>query len=178
MRRFICTGSLAVCAALVVTCGAAAKWGIELASTPEGLAPGDRWRVEIRVVGTHVSARAGEVPLLRIRNRELGIERHFRSQAVPGARRTYETAVRFPAPGRWGYAVLHAGASFRFPPVVIAEDASPSASAGADSQAPPARGSSGDGGFPVWALVSGSLATALAALFGIARFRGLRALTQ
>jgi hypothetical protein len=173
MGRITGTAVLAVLVALVSATGAAAKWGIELSSTPAGLGPGDPWNVTIRIVGSHFPAKARtSAPVVRIRHAETGTVRSFKSARV--ARRAYEATVRFPEAGRWRYAVRYAGGQYGFEQVLIeAPAAHASGTKVGDSGAAPAQGDD-DGGFPLWPVVAGSVAAVLLGALGFARLRSRR----
>jgi hypothetical protein len=169
----------AVCVAALALAGtAAAKWGVELASTPAGLEAGEPWHVEITVIGDHLGPRRArsQPPVVRIRSPEPNTLLRFPGAPVGGARGTFETTVRFPKEGRWRYSVRYNGATFGFPSVVIAESAPADGSASQSSGPPPGSTSSGpgDGGSLIWPLVGVSVAIALFAVVGFARLRGRR----
>jgi hypothetical protein len=162
MRRIAIALALAGISAAALAAPAAAKWTIELGSTPAGIRVGDPWRLEIAAVGTYLPRRSGP-PVVRIRHVETGSTRAYRAEPVVGQSRRFVTTIRFPREGRWRYTVRYASAKFGFGPVHI----EPGAPHGLASTR-----TSGvrldDGGFPLWPMLGGIAGAAVLGAAGLA----------
>ena len=128
MRRSLLLFPLAALLALVVAAPALAGGfaTVGLSSTPEGVAPGKPWTVDITVLQHGRSPMTGLTPVLRIHSG--GTTQEFAAKAT-GKPGTYRAVVVFPKAGHWSYDVLDGftnAVRHTFPPVQIA----PAATAG------------------------------------------------
>jgi hypothetical protein len=74
-----------------------------LSSTPDGVAPGEPWKVEITVLQHGRTPLDGLTPMVRIRSGDKSGEFAAKPTGRPGV---YRAEVVFPAAGRWHYEVL------------------------------------------------------------------------
>jgi hypothetical protein len=74
-----------------------------VSSTPDGLAPGEPWQVDITVLQHGRTPLDGLTPAVRIRSGETTREFTAEPAGRPGV---YHAEVVFPAAGRWSYEVL------------------------------------------------------------------------
>jgi hypothetical protein len=148
---------LATGVALAAPAGAqAGGWAtVELSSTPDGLAPGQAWVVDLTVL------QHGRTPLEDISPKvEIAKAGGGGRQTVParatGEPGVYQARVTFPSAGLWRY-VVDDGFTQRhtYPPVRIG-GAAPAVAA------PPAAGDGGGGG-ALWPALAAALAAALLA---------------
>jgi len=144
-----------------------------LSPTPEGVEPGQPWKVEITVLQHGRTPLDGLTPRIRIDSKNAS--REF--TAVPTGRTgVYRAEVVFPKAGRWDYVVLD-GFNDRlphaFPAVRIGGDAA-SAAAPAATAAPPAparqRGAGG-GRAAGWLWAAGAALVLALAVLGLDRRR-------
>jgi hypothetical protein len=145
--------AVALIAAVLVPSIAFAKEGLELSSTPGGLAAGQRWDVNIRPMPPGQPLPATHGIGIQITNEANGEQRSF--PAARSADGSYRVSVVFPSAGRWDYEVVGLGPYHqqKWAPVDVA--------AGPDK---------GSGSFPwVW-LAAGAVVIALV----VARFRPWR----
>lgn len=163
MRRLIVLSALV--AALVVAGAAnAGGWAtVSLASLPDGVSSGERWKAQITVLRHGVTPTDGAAPSLTIRN---GSETETFAAEPTGKLGGYEAHVVFPEAGSWrleidnglvatGYGV---SATTTFGPVTITESPSGTPSS-----------------FPVLpvAVIVAVLGLVAASLFGVRRLRRL-----
>jgi hypothetical protein len=146
-----------------------------LSSTPEGVAPGQPWKVEITVLQHGRTPLDGLTPRIRIESNDAS--REF--TAVPTGRTgVYRAAVVFPKAGRWHYVVLDGfndQLPHRFPAVRIGGEAA-SATAPAATAAPPApdgarEGGAGGGLAAGWLWAAGAALVLALAVLGVDRRR-------
>ena len=137
MRRLL----LAVPLALALLTAPAAHAGgfatVGLSSTPEGVAPGTPWRVDVTLLQHGRTPLAGVHPVVVIRSGD--VERRFPAAAT-GKRGVYRAEVVFPTAGRWRYEVLDGfvmNQRHTFPPATIGGSTRAAAPAPAPAQAPP-----------------------------------------
>jgi hypothetical protein len=158
VRRIAPSLSAVAVAAAAIAAPAALGGGFAttgLNSTPDGLRAGEPWKVEVTVLAHGRTPAAGLKPRLRLEGpggarREVG--------ARPTARAgVYAASVRFPASGRWSYAVFD-GYNDAMPTTFAPVTIGPRAGAPAAPPSSPAD----DGGPPVWPLVAGGAALVLA----------------
>ena len=142
-----------------------------LSTTPEGVAPGQPWKVEITVLQHGRTPLDGLTPRIRIESNDAS--REF--TAVPTGRTgVYRAAVVFPKAGRWHYVVLDGfndQLPHRFPAVRIGGEAA-SATAPAATAAPPApEGGAGGGLAAGWLWAAGAALVLALAVLGVDRRR-------
>ena len=139
-----------------------------LSSTPEGVAPGQPWKVDITVLQHGRTPLDGLQPRVRIRSGDT--TREF-AAAPTGKTGVYRAEVVFPTAGRWDYEVLDGFIDempHTFPAVQIGGDGAVPAAA-AQSPAARRRPPADDGGIAAgWLLAAGA---ALAARGRAARAR-------
>jgi len=129
-----------------------------LSSTPEGVAPGQPWKVDITVLQHGRTPLEGLQPVVRIRSGDT--VREF-AAAPTGKTGVYRAEVTFPSAGRWDYEVLDGFINevpHTFPAVQIG-DGTTVAAAPAGQSAPAAD----DGGIAAGWLVAAGAALLLAA---------------
>jgi hypothetical protein len=169
MRRTVTVFMLAlVTAAALSTAALAKEGGVELSSTPIGKSPGDPWITSLRLIDGSPEMLARAKPGIQITNLDTGRQIDYPAEATKGDG-VYTVRVVFPEAGTWVYSAYDGvtGRMYDFPAVEITGPAAapttktPAATAKAPSSA-------GDG-FPVWPLVAGlsafALASAAAAVF-------------
>ena len=123
MRRLLLVPVLAALALALPAAGAQAGGFATagLSSTPEGVAPGEPWKVDITVLQHGRTPLDGLVPRVRIASG--GTSRDFVAKPAgdPGV---YRAEVVFPSAGRWDYVVLDGfidAMPHTFPPVQIGD---------------------------------------------------------
>jgi hypothetical protein len=163
MRRIAIALALAGMAAAALAAPAAAKWTIELGSTPAGVRASDPWQLELGVVGTYLPRRSGP-PVVRIRHVETGSTLAYRAQPIVGQSRRFVTTIRFPEEGRWRYTIRYASATFGFGLVRVR----PRAPQGLASTRTPGA-SLDDDVFPLVPVLGGIAGAALLGAAGLAR---------
>jgi hypothetical protein len=152
---------LALAVAAVAYAGGFATAG--LSSTPDGVAPGKPWKVDITVLQHGRTPLEGLVPRVRISSRGETREFAARPAGEPGV---YRAEVVFPRAGRWSYAVRDGFVDqvHTFAPVAIgtrgSTAAAPAPTGPLTTPAPT------DSGGPEWGLL-GAAALALAAAAAI-----------
>ena len=145
--------------ALLVAAAPASGGGfatVGLSSTPDGVAAGRAWTVDVTVLAHGRTPVDGLAPKVRIRSGE--DVREFAATPA-GETGVYRAEVVFPSPGRWSYQVVdgYVDNVHRFPAVQIGEAATSSAAGGG--------GGGGDGIATGWLWGAGAaLLLALAAL--------------
>jgi hypothetical protein len=101
MRRFLAVLALGVLAACVLAGAALAKeGGVELASLPVGVKPGEPWATTLRLVEGTPDMLAAAEPGVTIRNRKTGKELRFPARPTADPREYYVRVV-FPGGGLW-----------------------------------------------------------------------------
>ncbi len=139
MRRSLLLFPLAVVLLLAVpaVAGAGGFATAGLSSTPEGVAPGQPWKVDITVLQHGRTPLEGITPRVRISSGAKTREFAAKPTGKPGV---YRAEVVFPSAGRWDYEVLDGfidAMPHTFPAVQIgAGAASPAAPPPASSTAP------------------------------------------
>ncbi len=129
-----------------------------LSSTPEGVAPGEPWKVDVTVLQHGRTPLDGLVPRVRISSG--GQTRDFVAEPA-GKPGVYRAEVVFPSAGRWDYEVLDGFINevpHTFPAVQIG-DGTTAAAASAGQSPPPAA----DGGIAAGWLVAAGAALLVAA---------------
>jgi hypothetical protein len=151
----------AAVAALAVPAGATAGgWAtVELDSTPDGLAPGESWTVELTILQHGVTPLEGVRPRVIVARAGGGERRAFPARATlePGV---YRADVEFASAGTWRYVVDDGFvARHSYPPVTIGRNGGqrPVAAAGLG-------GTDGDGPDYLLALAAAAVAGLGAAL--------------
>src|SRR3954454_6393114 len=76
---------------------------VGLSSTPEGVAPGRPWDVEMTVLAHGVNPLSGLEPTLRISD---GVTSRTFAATAAGKPGVYRARVVFPSPGTWRYSVV------------------------------------------------------------------------
>jgi hypothetical protein len=141
-----------------------------LSSTPDGVRPGQPWKVEITVLQHGRTPLDGLVPRVRIRSGDVMREFAARPAGRPGV---YRAAVVFPTAGRWDYEVLDGFIDqmpHTFPAVRIGGGAAtPAAPSPASSSSSPSSPSSSGGDRWLWG--AGAAAALLLALALVAADR-------
>ena len=160
MRRTVTMFTLALLAAAALSTTAVAKeGGVELGSTPVGINPGEPWTTDLVLVDGTPELLADAEPGIQITNLDTG--RQIDYPAAPGkGNGVYTVDVVFPEAGTWAYSAYDGvtGLTYEFPAVEITGPSIVTKPVAA-TKAP----SSAGGGFPVWALVGGLAAVAVAA---------------
>ena len=135
MRRSLLPSSLAIALLLfapaVASAGGFATAG--LSSTPDGVAPGQPWQVDITVLQHGRTPLVGVTPRVQISRGDTTREFAAKPTGEPGV---YRARVVFPSAGSWDYQVLDGfndQLPHTFPAVRIGDGA---AAAGAPSQPP------------------------------------------
>lgn len=115
----------------------AAAWGggfatVGLSSTPDGLAPGEPWVVELTLLQHGRTPLDGVKPTVIVTRADGGASRTFGAVAT-GRRGVYRARIVFPSAGRWDY-VVDDGFSMRhsFAPVAVAAGSAPVAGGGGE----------------------------------------------
>ena len=161
MKRLVLLAATA--AALAAAAGAAAGgWATgSLDATPEGVAPGQPWEVELTILQHGVTPLEGVRPRVIVSGR--GGESRQTFAAVPvGEPGVYRASVVFPEAGTWRYAVDDGfSARHAYPPVRIGERASRETR---QQAAAAARGGGGDGPDLLLALAAAAVAGLVAGL--------------
>ena len=131
MRTSIRTGAAALAIiGLLVLPGAAVAGGwaiVGLSSTPDAVAPGATWNVDIEVLQHGRTPLDGVEPTVTIASGEQSRTFTTRPTGTPG---TYRASVTFPRAGTWSY-VVDDGFSARhsYPPVRVGDGGGATASA-------------------------------------------------
>lgn len=124
-------GALAIVGLLALPAAAVAGgWAtVGLSSTPEDVAPGAAWNVEIEVLQHGRTPLDDVEPTVTISSGEFSRTFTTRPTGKPG---THRASVRFPRPGTWSY-VVDDGFTARhsYPPVRIREAAATASTAAA-----------------------------------------------
>jgi hypothetical protein len=147
MRTHTTAAALAITGLLALPAGAlAGGWAtVELSSTPDGLAPGTPWKVDISVLQHGRTPLDNVHPTVTITSADGSTQRTFATRPAgrPGVHRA---TVTFPNAGRWRYVIDDDfTARHPYPPVQIGAGASAGATASAGSGAA-ADAAGGDGG--------------------------------
>ncbi|MEA2141720.1 MAG: hypothetical protein QOI64_150, partial [Solirubrobacteraceae bacterium] len=145
MRTHTTAAILAITGLLALPAGAlAGGWAtVGLSSTPDGLAPGAPWKVDIEVLQHGRTPLDGVHPTVTIASADGSVERTFATR--PGKRPgIHRASVTFPRAGRWTY-VIDDGFTARhpYPAVQIGGAGAATAVAGGDGAG---RGGGGGGG--------------------------------
>lgn len=164
MRRSLLLFPLALAFALAApaSAGAGGFATAGLSSTPDGVAPGQPWRVDITVLQHGVRPLEGISPRVQISSGDATREFAAKPTGEPGV---YRAEVVFPSAGRWNYLVLDGfndELPHTFPSVQIGDGvASPAAPSPAEA--------ADDGGIAagwLWGAAAALLLLALAVLGG------------
>jgi hypothetical protein len=158
--------TLALLAPALASAGGFATAG--LSSTPDGIAPGKPWKVDITVLQHGRTPLDGLTPRVRISSGAVTREFAAKPTAEPGV---YRAEVVFPKAGEWEYVVLDGfndQMPHTFPAVRIGGGAASPASPAAPSPAPAPAPAPDDGGIAAgWLWGAGAaLVLALALLAG------------
>ena len=139
MRTHTTAALLAITGLLALPAGASAGgWAmVELSSTPDGLAPGKPWNVDISVLQHGFRPLNGVRPTVTIASADGSVRRTFPTRPT-GRAGVHRASVTFPRAGTWRY-VVDDGFTMRhpYPPVQIG------AGGGAEASASGARGGGG-----------------------------------
>jgi hypothetical protein len=163
MRRTVTVFLLAlVTAAALSTAALAKEGGVELSSTPIGKSPGEPWITNLFLIDGSPEMLAQAKPGIQVTNLDTGTQIDYPAEPLATGKGDYTVRVVFPEAGTWVYSAYDGvtGRMYEFPAVEITGPAAaptvktPAATAKAPSSA-------GDG-FPVWPLVAGLSAFALA----------------
>lgn len=121
---------LAITGLLALPAGASAGgWAmVELSSTPDGLAPGTPWNVDIAVLQHGFRPLNGVHPTVTIASADGSVRRTFTTRRT-GRAGVHRASVTFPRAGTWRY-VVDDGFTMRhpYPPVQIADGGGSAAS--------------------------------------------------
>jgi hypothetical protein len=161
MRRTVTTFTLVLLAAAALSATAVAKeGGVELSSAPVGINPGEPWTTDLVLVDGTPELLADAEPGIQITNLDTGRQIDYPAAAGKGDG-VYTVDVVFPEAGTWAYSAYDGvtGRTYEFPAVEITGPSVLKRPPAAVTKAP---SSAGDG-FPVWPLVGGLTAVALAA---------------
>jgi hypothetical protein len=125
VRRSLLLFPLALAIALLAPATAVAGgWATAgLSSTPEGVAPGEPWKVDITLLQHGRTPLEGMTPRVQISSRDATREFAAKPTGKPGV---YRAEVVFPSAGRWDYRVLDSfndGMPHTFPAVRIGDGA-------------------------------------------------------
>ena len=163
MRRLLLLVPIALALVLPAHAAAGGFATVGLSSTPDGLAAGQPWRVDITVLQHGRTPLEGITPRVRIGTGER--QRDFVAEPT-GKRGVYRAEVVFPSGGRWDYVVLDGfiDAVHTFPAVEI-RAADGAAAAGAD------RGDGGGGIAAGWLWGAGAALVLAAGLLLLDRRR-------
>jgi hypothetical protein len=163
MRRTVTVFMLVlVTAAALSTAALAKEGGVELSSTPIGKSPGDPWITNLMLIDGTPEMLAQAKPGIQVTNLDTGTQIDYPAEALAKGKGDYTVRVVFPEAGTWVYSAYDGvtGRMYDFPAVEIT---GPAAAPTAKTPAPTAKApSSAGGGFPVWPLVAGLSAFALA----------------
>jgi hypothetical protein len=166
VRRSLLLFPLALAFALLApaTAGAGGFATAGVSSTPEGVAPGEPWKVDITLLQHGRTPLEGVTPRVQISSGDATREFAAKPTGKPGV---YRAEVVFPSAGRWDYLVLDGfndQMPHRFPAVRIGDGAA------ATSAAPPA--APGDGGIAAgWLWGAGAALVLAFALLAADRLR-------
>jgi hypothetical protein len=145
---------------------------VGLSSTPDGIAPGQPWKVDITVLQHGRTPLEGLTPKVRIHSGSTVHEVVAGPTAKAGV---YRASVVFPAAGRWDYEVLDGFINevpHTFPAVEIGGAGSPAAPAATTAPPAPAPAADSGGGIAAGWLVGAGAALLLAlAVLGLGRRR-------
>jgi hypothetical protein len=143
---------------------------VGLSSMPAGVGPGDKWNVDITVLGHGRTPADGLSPSVVIRSGDTTREFPAKATGEPGV---YRAAVVFPTAGRWSYEVplTEYGTVHTFAPVEIGDDTT--APAPAAPPAPVSAPVTDDGGGIAggWLLGAGAALLLALAVLGFDRRR-------
>ena len=103
MRRLLLLVPIVIALALPAQASAGGFATAGLSSTPEGLAPGEPWKVDITVLQHGRTPLDGLTPRVRISSGDTTHDVVARPAGEPGV---YRAEVVFPTAGRWDYEVL------------------------------------------------------------------------
>ena len=106
MRRFLLPLPIAIALLLLLAPALASAGGFAtagLSSTPEGIAPGKPWKVDITVLQHGRTPLNGLTPRVQISSGDAAREFVAKPTGKPGV---YRAEVVFPRAGRWDYRVL------------------------------------------------------------------------
>jgi hypothetical protein len=162
MRRTVTVFMLAlVTAAALSTAALAKEGGVELSSTPIGKNPGEPWITSLRLIDGSPEMIAQAKPGIQITSLDTGRQIDYPADATKGDG-VYTVRVVFPEAGTWAYSAYDGvtGRMYEFPPVEITGPAAAPTekTPAATAKAPRSAGN----GFPLWPLVAGLSAFALA----------------
>lgn len=161
MRRTVTIFTLALLAAAALSTAALAKeGGVELSSVPTGINPGEPWTTDLVLVEGTPELRAQAKPGIQITSLDTGEQIDY--PAAPGkGDGVYTVDVVFPEAGTWAYSAYDGitGRMYEFPAVEITGPTVVAKPPVAATKSP----SSAGGTFPVWLVVGGLTAFALAA---------------
>jgi hypothetical protein len=161
MRRTVTVFMLAlVTAAALSTAALAKEGGVELSSTPIGKSPGEPWITSLMLIDGTPEMLAQAKPGIQITNLDTGRQIDYPAKMLTKDKGVYTVRVVFPETGTWVYSAYDGvtGRMYEFPAVEIT---GPAAAPTVKTPAAKAPSSAGDG-FPVWPLVAGLSAFALA----------------
>ena len=161
MRRTVTIFTLALLAAAALSTAALAKeGGVELSSVPTGINPGEPWTTDLVLVEGPPELLAQAKPGIQITSLDTGEQIDYPAAAGKGDG-VYTVDVVFPEAGTWAYSAYDGitGRMYEFPAVEIT---GPTVVAKPPVAATKSPSSAGDT-FPVWPLVGGLTAFAVAA---------------
>jgi hypothetical protein len=161
MRRTVTVFILAlVTAAALSTAALAKEGGVELSSTPIGKSPGEPWITSLMLIDGTPEMLAQAKPGIQITNLDTGRQIDYPANMLTKDKGVYTVRVVFPEAGTWVYSAYDGVTDrmYEFPAVEIT---GPAAAPTVKTPAAKAPSSAGDG-FPVWPLVAGLSAFALA----------------
>jgi hypothetical protein len=161
MRRTVTIFTLALLAAAALSTAALAKeGGVELSSVPTGINPGEPWTTDLVLVDGTPELLAQAKPGIQITSLDTGEQIDYAARPGKGDG-IYTVEVVFPETGTWAYSAYDGvtGFMYEFPAVEITGPSVVAKPPLAAAKSP----SSAKSTFPVWPLVGGLTAFALAA---------------
>jgi hypothetical protein len=170
MRRTVTVFMLAlVTAAALGTAALAKEGGVELSSVPTGKSPGEPWITNLFLIDGSPEMLAQAKPGIQVTNLDTGTQIDYPAEALAKGKGDYTVRVVFPEAGTWVYSAYDGvtGRMYDFPAVEIT---GPAAAPTVKAPAAKAPSSAGDG-FPVWPLIAGLSAFALASAAAVVIIR-------
>ena len=161
MRRTVTVFILTlVTAAALSTAALAKEGGVELSSAPIGKSPGEPWITSLSLIDGTPEMIAQAKPGIQVTNLDTGRQIDYPAKPLAKGKGVYTVRVVFPETGTWAYSAYDGvtGRMYEFPAVEIT---GPAAAPTVKTPAATAPSSAGDG-FPVWPLIAGLSAFALA----------------
>jgi hypothetical protein len=166
MRRTVTVFLLAlVTAAALSTAALAKEGGVELSSTPIGKSPGEVWITNLFLIDGSPEMLAQAKPGIQVTNLDTGRQIDYPAETLAKGTGDYTVRVVFPEAGTWAYSAYDGvtGRMYEFPAVEITGPAAAPTAPTVKTPAATAKAPSSAGDvFPVWPLIAGLSAFALA----------------